>query len=99
MILQEVSEWAGRFGFAIDRAEVVARLTELVEGGYVMAFRLDPYPGQISTVTGKPIGLQLEGMPALPVEADGRFEIYFYPTVKGFEAERVWLPPAGFCHE
>ena len=76
-----VVRFAAKLGWTIDRPEIVSRLTELVEGGFVKAFRLSPFP---------PHSTQLEGMPPLPVEE--YFETYFYPTVKGFDLHRSWDP-------
>jgi len=76
-------------GWEIERGEVVTHLAELVESGFVGAFRLASEP---------PHEIRLDRMPELQPDVDSK-DIHFYPTAAGFQLHADWNPPSELLDE
>lgn len=78
VILRDVSKMCARFGFTVERSEVVDALAGLIRDGLAKAYRLSPFED----------GTELDGMPDISV-AEKSFRIYFYITPKGREVHEA----------
>jgi hypothetical protein len=88
-VLSDVGHWAVKLGLRIERAEIVAALTWLVENGMAKAYDLlarDPHTQAI------------DGMPSVTaVEYD--FRTYFYITEKGMDLHLAPNPILDKIHD
>jgi hypothetical protein len=73
IILEDVRKDCSRIGPAVERAEVVQALADLIEDGQAKACLLSPFP---------PHCVEVEGMPPME-EIEKDFETYLFITDKG----------------
>ena len=74
-ILGGVASGAAKFGFDVDRPEIIKALAQLVTDGYARAYLLS---------SREPFLVKMDGMPLLDaIEVD--FKTYFLATKKGLE--------------
>jgi hypothetical protein len=85
MILPQAVPAAARCGYTVGRADVVAALSGLVEGGLARAYILSPR---------EPFVTELAEMPTLD-EIEVNYRTYFFITPKGLavhQADDSWWP-------
>ena len=84
-MLRELSRDAMRFGFHIERQEVIKVLRDLVSEGFAHAYLLSSF---------EPLAVKLDSMPSLE-EVEEDFKTYFLITPAGREFDRSdesWWP-------
>ena len=85
IILPHLAKLGAKLGWTVERAEVVAAMTSLVEEGLAVACHLSPFPGEFREFFGMP-----------PVhEIEEYFSTYFFVTEKGKQlhlSDDSWWP-------